>query len=65
MVQEFRESRLNGLSLAYASPESISRLRTKNATNEVNPQVWMAADVFSTVMMLKEMVARKAPWSFK
>ena len=31
MVQEFKESRLNGLSLSYAAPEAITRLRTGNA----------------------------------
>lgn len=61
LVQEFKASRLNGLTLSYAAPEALRRVRG-GAQVKIHPQEWMAGDVFATVMMLKEMLTRRGPW---
>lgn len=37
IVSEFKESRLNGLSLSYAAPVALTRLRNANARKDVSP----------------------------
>lgn len=61
MVREFKESRLNGMSLSYAAPEALNRLRKHNQGSS-EPRVWMAGDVFSFSILLKEMQTRQTPW---
>lgn len=59
-VQAFVASRLNGLSVSYAAPEALNRLRSRLA--ESSAEIWYCGDVFSTACMLKEMVTRLAVW---
>lgn len=45
LVQEFKESRMNGLSLVYAAPDALYRLRKQ--VRDVDPQVQKSGDVYS------------------
>ena len=59
-VAAFQLSTLRGASIAYASPDAITRFRQR--VNESNPRVWMAGDVYSLSMSLMEMLKRDNPW---
>ena len=59
-VQAFATADLRGASLAYASPEAITRFRKR--LSETDPQVWMAADSFALAITTLQMMIRTTPW---
>lgn len=59
LVKAFKPSRLNGMSLHYAAPETILRVRQRR--NEYNPIVWTRGDIFSTAILVQEMMTRRRP----
>lgn len=59
-MSEFKASRLQGLSLAFAGPEALVRHRAK--TVNVSPILLKMADVYSTSILIFEMISRSHPW---
>lgn len=57
LVGAFKTSRVNGFSLQFASPESIGRMR--NGLMESDATVWKRGDVYSSGMLIKELVTRR------
>ena len=59
-VKAFEVADLRGASLAYAAPETIVRLR--QYTQETDPRIWMAADIYSLGISINEMITRTYAW---
>ena len=59
LVAGFDKLNLNGASFAFASPETILRLRTKR---EDPPETIMAGDIYSLAIVMCEMIKQSLPW---
>jgi serine/threonine protein kinase len=58
---DFKVANVNGLSMAYAAPECIKRLKVPGFQT-VDPQVWKAGDVYALAVVVSEMLNREL-WS--
>ena len=63
-VKSFDLSKVNGVSISYASPESVFRFRTRNQS-QGHPLEWFSNDVYSFGIQILEMLKRRDIWSDK
>ena len=61
-VAGFKAHNLNGVSMKYASPESILRFRKVGDASVNLSQVIKAGDVYSLAVVLYEMLTQMKPW---
>lgn len=55
---DFKIANINGVSIAYASPELIIRFNGKNQT-EFDSTIWQRGDVYSLAIVISEMLNRR------